>query len=128
MIKSGRRSMLATALRALRENDPRTLSNGVYAGFFARRRWPRCIQSLMGCRDRHIDGHDYMWAVSEMLDNARDVIFIMVCASVLGVCVADMANVMMGRHRTGGSHLSFTFGGHLCSTAALSPNIESAHL
>ncbi|KAG6333866.1 hypothetical protein ID866_5221 [Astraeus odoratus] len=25
----------------------------------------------------HIDGHDYMWAVSEMLDNARDVIFIM---------------------------------------------------
>ncbi|KIN99261.1 hypothetical protein M404DRAFT_155707 [Pisolithus tinctorius Marx 270] len=25
----------------------------------------------------HVDGHDYMWAVSELLDNARDVIFIM---------------------------------------------------
>ncbi|KAL4066624.1 hypothetical protein J3A83DRAFT_4098363 [Scleroderma citrinum] len=25
----------------------------------------------------HIDGHDYMWAVSEILDSARDVIFIM---------------------------------------------------
>ena len=27
---------------------------------------------------RHIDGHDYMWAVSEMLDSAKDVIFILV--------------------------------------------------
>ena len=27
-----------------------------------------------------------MWAVSEMLDNARDVIFIMVCAFILGLC------------------------------------------
>ncbi|KAI5986718.1 hypothetical protein EDC04DRAFT_2589598 [Pisolithus marmoratus] len=25
----------------------------------------------------HVDGHDYMWALSELLDNARDVIFIM---------------------------------------------------
>jgi phospholipase D1/2 len=25
----------------------------------------------------HVDGHDYMWAVSEMLDRAQDVIFIM---------------------------------------------------
>lgn len=25
----------------------------------------------------HVDGHDYMWAVSELLDNARDVIFIL---------------------------------------------------
>ncbi|KAJ8463937.1 hypothetical protein ONZ45_g17411 [Pleurotus djamor] len=25
----------------------------------------------------HVDGHDYMWAVSEMIDNAKDVIFIM---------------------------------------------------
>ncbi|KAJ8689244.1 hypothetical protein PTI98_013285 [Pleurotus ostreatus] len=25
----------------------------------------------------HVDGHDYMWAVSEMIDSARDVIFIM---------------------------------------------------
>ncbi|KAJ7691682.1 hypothetical protein B0H16DRAFT_1486662 [Mycena metata] len=24
----------------------------------------------------HIDGHDYMWALSEMIDNAREVIFI----------------------------------------------------
>ena len=27
---------------------------------------------------RHIDGHDYMWAVSEMLDSAKDAIFILV--------------------------------------------------
>ncbi|KAI5984587.1 hypothetical protein EDC04DRAFT_2832901 [Pisolithus marmoratus] len=25
----------------------------------------------------HVDGHDYMWALSELLDSARDVIFIM---------------------------------------------------
>ncbi|KAG6848025.1 hypothetical protein H0H93_004105 [Arthromyces matolae] len=25
----------------------------------------------------HIDGHDYMWALSEMLENAKEVIFIM---------------------------------------------------
>ncbi|KIM60982.1 hypothetical protein SCLCIDRAFT_9519 [Scleroderma citrinum Foug A] len=40
------------------------------------------FQSFAGERSEnaikwHIDGHDYMWAVSEMLDNARDVIFIM---------------------------------------------------
>lgn len=27
---------------------------------------------------RHIDGHDYMWALSEMLESAKEVIFILV--------------------------------------------------
>lgn len=29
---------------------------------------------------RHVDGHDYMWAISEMIDRAKEVIFILVCA------------------------------------------------
>lgn len=28
--------------------------------------------------DRHVDGHDYMWAVSEMIDSAKEFIFILV--------------------------------------------------
>lgn len=32
---------------------------------------------------RHIDGQDYMWAVSEILDSARDVIFILVGVPLL---------------------------------------------
>lgn len=28
---------------------------------------------------RHIDGHDYMYAVSEMLESAKQAIFILVC-------------------------------------------------
>ena len=30
-------------------------------------------------RHRHIDGHDYMYAVSEILDSAKEAIFILVC-------------------------------------------------
>lgn len=29
--------------------------------------------------DRHVDGHDYMYALSEILDSAREAIFILVC-------------------------------------------------
>jgi len=29
---------------------------------------------------RHVDGHDFMWAVSEMLDGAKEAIFILVSA------------------------------------------------
>lgn len=32
---------------------------------------------------RHIDGHDYMWAISEMLDQAKEAIFILVQLLVL---------------------------------------------
>ena len=28
---------------------------------------------------RHIDGHDYFYALSEMLESARECIFILVC-------------------------------------------------
>ena len=31
--------------------------------------------------ERHIDGHDYMWAISEMIDSAKELIFIMVWSS-----------------------------------------------
>ena len=31
--------------------------------------------------ERHIDGHDYMWAISEMIDSAKEFIFIMVWSS-----------------------------------------------
>jgi hypothetical protein len=27
---------------------------------------------------RHVDGHDYMWALSELLDGAKEAIFILV--------------------------------------------------
>ena len=33
---------------------------------------------------RHIDGHDYFYAVSEILDSAKDVIFILVGPATLG--------------------------------------------
>lgn len=38
--------------------------------------WPKylCLFTLF----RHIDGHDYMWALSEILESANGVIFIMV--------------------------------------------------
>lgn len=32
--------------------------------------------------ERHVDGHDYMWAVSEMIDSAKEFIFILVRCSV----------------------------------------------
>jgi len=35
----------------------------------------RCYYVSLG---RHVDGHDYMWAVSEMIDKADECIFILV--------------------------------------------------
>jgi len=37
---------------------------------------------------RHVDGHDYMWAVSEMIDRAKEAIFILVCVITLRFIVA----------------------------------------
>ena len=34
----------------------------------------------MALYSRHIDGHDYMYALSEMLESAREAIFILVSA------------------------------------------------
>ena len=36
------------------------------------------LQLLIRVIFRHVDGHDYMWAVSEMIDRAQEVIFILV--------------------------------------------------
>ncbi len=39
---------------------------------------------------RHVDGHDYMWALSEMLESAREVVFIMVeCSSCILICAGS---------------------------------------
>jgi hypothetical protein len=35
---------------------------------------------------RHIDGHDYMYALSEMLDSAKECIFILVRSCKLSRC------------------------------------------
>jgi hypothetical protein len=39
----------------------------------------RAFGDLCMVGNRHIDGHDYMWALSEMLDSAKEAIFIQVC-------------------------------------------------
>lgn len=55
---------------------------------------------------RHIDGHDYFYALSEALDSARDCIFILVCNPVL---LRASRRLMMDPLRTGGLHRRFTF-------------------
>jgi hypothetical protein len=59
---------------------------------------------------RHIDGHDYMYALSEMLDSAKECIFILVC---LFETIAIASSRYMRCHRTGGSPLSYIFGWYL---------------
>ena len=38
---------------------------------------------MLVCIDRHVDGHDYMYALSEILDSAKECIFILVCLLTL---------------------------------------------
>lgn len=38
---------------------------------------------------RHIDGHDYMYALSEMLESAREAIFILVSRFVRFRCIDE---------------------------------------
>lgn len=59
---------------------------------------------------RHIDGHDYMYALSEMLDSAKECIFILVC---LFETIAIASSRFMRCHRTGGSPLSCILGLYL---------------
>ena len=42
---------------------------------------------------RHIDGHDYFYALSEMLDSARECIFILVCVSLSLISVVRVTLV-----------------------------------
>ena len=55
---------------------------------------------------RHIDGQDYFWAVSEILDSARDVIFILVRAPLTW----SDCQLRRGTCRIGGSRQSCTSG------------------
>jgi phosphatidylserine/phosphatidylglycerophosphate/cardiolipin synthase-like enzyme len=61
------------------------------------------LPQLLSQVDRHIDGHDYMWALSEMLDSAKEFIFILVCSLVWFLRRCSMFAV-----RIGGSRQSFT--------------------
>jgi phosphatidylserine/phosphatidylglycerophosphate/cardiolipin synthase-like enzyme len=67
------------AFKALRANGRTTLSSGAFRSIgncvFA-----RATPMLLF---RHIDGHDYFYALSEMLDSARECIFILVCVSLV---------------------------------------------
>lgn len=38
---------------------------------------------------RHVDGHDYMYALSQLLDNAKEAIFIMVCIKCVNMTVTN---------------------------------------
>jgi hypothetical protein len=71
MTKYVLKSTTVIALEALPANELRTLSSGVYV--FVSRRLSSYLQL-----SRHIDGHDYFYALSEMLESARERIFIMV--------------------------------------------------
>lgn len=53
---------------------------------------------------RHVDGHDYMYAVSEMLESAKEVIFILVRYEPL-----YLIPILTLVDRTGGSPQSYTF-------------------
>lgn len=71
MTKYVLKSTTVIALEALPANERRTLSSGVY--LFVSRRLSSYLQL-----SRHIDGHDYFYALSEMLESARECIFILV--------------------------------------------------
>lgn len=64
---------------------------------------------------RHIDGHDYMYALSEMLDSAKECIFILVC---FFETIAIASSRSMRCHRTGGSPLSYILGLYLKTVSA----------
>jgi phosphatidylserine/phosphatidylglycerophosphate/cardiolipin synthase-like enzyme len=73
------KSTRVIAFKALRANEGTTLSSGVYHSDISNLRFPPATLMLLS---RHIDGHDYFYALSEMLDSARECIFIMVCVSL----------------------------------------------
>src|SRR6266478_3079329 len=66
------KSTQVIAFKALQVNERITLSSGVY--LFVRKLRSQTLTLLF----RHIDGHDYFYALSEMLDSARQCIFILV--------------------------------------------------
>lgn len=46
----------------------------------------------------HIDGHDYMWVLSELIDNAREAIFILVCPCSVVTLWSHLCNVGLVAH------------------------------
>jgi hypothetical protein len=69
------KSAPSTGLKALQRSVRRTLSSGAYASLFFCSSVP---SNLDADYVRHVDGHDFMYAVSELMDNAREAIFILV--------------------------------------------------
>jgi len=81
------KSMPVIAFKASRANERTTLSSGVH--LFV------CVLSraILMLLFRHIDGHDYFYALSEMLDSARECIFILVCVSLTPISVVHVTLV-----------------------------------
>ena len=62
---------MGIASKVLHKNVSTIMSNGQRYRF----QWWDFVDRV----HRHVDGHDYMWALSELLESAQEVIFIMVC-------------------------------------------------
>lgn len=77
------KSTRVIAFKALGANDRTTLSSGVYHSV-SKTTFSHALLS------RHIDGHDYFYALSEMLDSARECIFILVCVPFALISVSYM--------------------------------------
>lgn len=81
--------MRVIAFKALRANERTTLSSGVFYSIGT------CVfaHATPMLLSRHIDGHDYFYALSEMLDSARECIFILVCVSLVLISVVRVTIV-----------------------------------
>jgi hypothetical protein len=79
------KSTRVIAFKALRASERTTLSSGVYHSI--------STHPTLMLLSRHIDGHDYFYALSEMLDSARECIFILVCVSLALISVVRVTLV-----------------------------------
>ena len=70
-----RKSTQAIVFKVLQANEVTILSSGVY---FSRRSSSAKLELRFLTCLRHIAGHDYFYALSELLDSARECIFILV--------------------------------------------------
>ena len=88
-------SQYATLIVSLasQESGLETLSNGAFLTYIL-----QASVEQMWYLHRHVDGHDYMYALSEMLDSAKECIFILVRSSthVINLLIIDVSG------RTGG--------------------------
>lgn len=61
--------------------------------FRCRRSYQYSLQTAP--HSRHIDGHDYFYALSEMLDSARECIFILVRLSLASMFLSSLPPYML---------------------------------